>query len=326
MEDLISVIIPVYNCEKYIKRCVESVINQHYNNLEIILIDDGSTDGSYKECCSLKKTDSRIRLFKNKNAGVSYSRNYGIGKARGKYISFIDSDDWIDSNFYMELLKGYRSEKVDLSVVSYRKISDDKNVFCNNSNVSSFICTPEDAVKIFLDDRCFFGFCWNKLYKKEIITKMGANPFNVDYYMCEDTLFNVSYLMFCNEIFLYNGELYNYYQRKDSVTQTSSFNVKKTTGLDALNDIDSIIIRFFPTARECLSAFFLFNYYLVYITIKDNKIKKVFKQKYSRINRIHYNIFMNSKNYSLKSKLKASIRYHCAKLNNFIHIIKEKVW
>ena len=98
MKDLISIIIPVYNVENYVERCLESVLNQTYTNLEIIIIDDGSTDKSSKICEKYKKKDKRIKLSKISNKGTSYARNYAIKKAKGKYINFIDSDNYIESN------------------------------------------------------------------------------------------------------------------------------------------------------------------------------------------------------------------------------------
>ena len=103
MNDLITILVPFYNVEKYITQCIESIINQTYKNLEIILIDDGSTDNSLKICKEFQKNDSRINVIKKKHEGVSSSRNIGIKIAHGEYIMFIDSDDFVSKNFVKEL-------------------------------------------------------------------------------------------------------------------------------------------------------------------------------------------------------------------------------
>ncbi len=101
--DLISIIIPAYNIEKYIERCINSILNQTYKNLEIIIIDDGSKDKTSKICDIIAKSEKRIHVYHNKNHGVSYSRNYGIKKATGEYIAFIDGDDTIEKTYIEEL-------------------------------------------------------------------------------------------------------------------------------------------------------------------------------------------------------------------------------
>lgn len=106
MNDLISLIVPVYNVEKYLDKCLETITNQTYSNMEIILIDDGSTDLSGKKCDEWEKKDSRVRVIHKKNGGLSSARNAGIDVAKGKYISFIDSDDYIELNM-IEILRKY---------------------------------------------------------------------------------------------------------------------------------------------------------------------------------------------------------------------------
>ncbi len=102
---LVSVIVPVYNVEKYLEECVNSLTSQTYSNLEILLIDDGSTDGSGNICDSLAKEDARIRVFHLQNGGVSNARNFGIENAKGEYLSFVDSDDWVDLDMYEKMVQ-----------------------------------------------------------------------------------------------------------------------------------------------------------------------------------------------------------------------------
>ena len=103
LNELISIIVPVYNVEKYLKKCIDSILNQTYSNIEILLIDDGSTDNSGIICDNFKKRDSRIKVVHKKNSGVSSTRNYGLDLATGKYISFVDSDDFVECDFIENL-------------------------------------------------------------------------------------------------------------------------------------------------------------------------------------------------------------------------------
>ena len=113
---LVSIVVPVYNVEKYLKRCVDSIINQSYNNIEILLVDDGSTDSSGKICDDYLKKDSRIKVIHKQNGGLSDARNFGIDKSTGDYLSFIDSDDWIEKDMIMNLFNSIINEKSDISI------------------------------------------------------------------------------------------------------------------------------------------------------------------------------------------------------------------
>lgn len=113
MEDLISVIVPVYKVEKYINKCVDSIINQTYTNLEIILVDDGSPDNCGNICDEYAKKDNRIKVVHKENAGVSSARNIGLEKSSGKYITFIDADDYVEKNYCEELLNILKIENAD---------------------------------------------------------------------------------------------------------------------------------------------------------------------------------------------------------------------
>ena len=113
--ELISIVVPVYNVEKYIEKCVNSITNQVYNNLEIILVNDGSTDNSGKLCDSLSKLDDRIKVYHKENGGLSDARNYGVERANGKYIGFVDSDDFIDSDMYKTLYDVIKRENADVA-------------------------------------------------------------------------------------------------------------------------------------------------------------------------------------------------------------------
>ena len=161
MENKVSIIIPIYNSNKYLKECLDSIINQTYSNLEIILIDDGSKDNSFDICEEYAKKDKRIILKKKNNEGVSATRNLGIEICTGKYILFIDSDDYCNENMIEKIL--YNSQKNDLIICGYNKIYKNKKVHYIVKNKEKNI---EDMV---INDESVGGYLWNKLFKTSII-------------------------------------------------------------------------------------------------------------------------------------------------------------
>ena len=123
--ELISIVVPVYNVEKYLKRCLDSLVNQTYKNIEIILVNDGSTDSSLEICKGYAKKDSRVKIISKKNEGLGYTRNEGINIAKGIYIAFIDSDDYVDENFYEKLYVSAKKYNSDMVYASFKSV--DKN-------------------------------------------------------------------------------------------------------------------------------------------------------------------------------------------------------
>ena len=167
MKDLISIIVPVYNVEKYVEKCLISIINQTYKNIEIIIVNDGSVDNSKKICESLKKKDKRIKLYNIKNIGLSGARNYGIEKSKGKYISFIDSDDYIDNNMIETLYNNLIKEKADISCCSFYEVFKDE-IIKKNEEEKYYVMNKKQAIKKTFLDRGLDVYTWNKLYKKEL--------------------------------------------------------------------------------------------------------------------------------------------------------------
>ena len=132
--ELISIIVPVYNVEKYLEKCVNSIVNQTYKNLEIILVDDGATDSSGKLCDKLAKIDNRIKVYHKENGGLSDARNYGVERATGDYIGFVDSDDYIDSEMYGKLYEAIKKENVDVAECNLKIIYPDREELFTEQN------------------------------------------------------------------------------------------------------------------------------------------------------------------------------------------------
>ena len=172
----ISVIVPVYNSKKELNKCIESISNQTYKNLEIICIDDGSTDGSGHILDALAQNDERIKVVHKTNKGESNARNIGLKMATGEYIAFCDCDDWIDKEMYEVLAKIIETEKVDLAASSWYKESDDNTqLIQNNLPICEDIITRDKLLKYLYmrDSYRGFAYMWNKLYKRELFEKQN---------------------------------------------------------------------------------------------------------------------------------------------------------
>lgn len=171
MEELISVIVPVYNVEKYVEKCIESIVNQRYFDLEILLIDDGSTDSSGKICDRYQIRDKRIKVFHKENGGLSDARNYGMKLASGKYIIFIDSDDYLDIEMISLLYSELKESMADISVCGFYEVNEDGSILLKQHDSGKRVLLDrKEAVKAVVEDREINSYVWNKLFKRELFS------------------------------------------------------------------------------------------------------------------------------------------------------------
>ena len=215
MGDLISVIVPVYNVEKYIKKCLDSIIYQTYKNIEIILVDDGSTDNSGIICDVYKERDKRIKVIHKKNNGVSAARNTGIENANGKWISFVDSDDWIDKNYFEILISKIYNNDIDCILCCYNRVVK------NNVEKVKYVTeeknyTSRQYLINSLNPQTGFGFCHMKLIKKECIREL---KFDEELKVGEDALFNIKISQHIKKAIFTEKAIYNYRINQDSVVK-----------------------------------------------------------------------------------------------------------
>ena len=220
MNEKISVIVPVYNVEKYLFRCIGSILEQTYTNFELILVNDGSLDSSLEICNKFKEYDSRVKIIDKKNEGVSAARNDGICIASGEYITFIDSDDWISPNYLEKLLTGIENENCDLSVGKIENRGLSCNAASRISKIIDFsICSEIDKVCTLkiqeMSSPCV------KLYKTDIINK-NQIFFREDMKRLEDYLFVVEYLRYVNKIYISDDAKY-YYNRMTTGSLTKQY-------------------------------------------------------------------------------------------------------
>ena len=193
MNGLISIIVPVYNTDKYLKKCLNSIINQTYKNLEIILIDDGSTDDSGNICDNYAKKDNRIIVKHTKNNGVSTARNIALDIAKGDYITFVDSDDYIDKNMYELMINKMVASQSDICICAFCKEDNNGNPIKpikNDPKEGHYIFDRIDFPNEIHFNSNIMGYTWNKVYNNRLIKKNKIR-FNRDFKMTEDSLFNM---------------------------------------------------------------------------------------------------------------------------------------
>jgi len=260
----ISIIIPVYNVEPYIRKCLDSVINQTYKNLEILLIDDGSTDSSGKICDEYAAKDNRIKVFHKDNGGVSSVRNIGLKNFTGDYLGFADPDDWLEPDMYEVLYNALNDNKVHISAVGFTRDTEKNSVVeRGREEIPNGILTQKEMLLYLFRLAQYAGFysgLCNKLFKADIIR--GSNlTFDEKVKTLEDLKFLTELVLFDKFIGIYiNKPLYHYLQRKDSLMRSYSIEkkldtletYKETTNLAEKNGYSDIAI--YHKREHCYSA------------------------------------------------------------------------
>ena len=214
MEPLISVIVPVYNVETYIKQSIESIINQTYSNLEIVLVDDGSPDACGSICDEYASKDNRIKVFHKLNGGLSDARNYGIARALGEYLSFVDGDDWIEPDMLEILVKVAEENKADL--VNSGFLKDYSNRTVEVPAIEAMFADSIDSVKALINGR-IGAATWGKLYRKSCISDINFPRGHV----FEEHATVYRFFLQADKVVSIAKPLYHYrLHRKGSITET----------------------------------------------------------------------------------------------------------
>lgn len=213
----VSIIIPIYNVEKYIERCVKSLMMQDYENIEIILVNDGSLDDSTNIINKLSKEDSRIKILYQENSGVSAARNYGLRVALGDYIMFVDGDDWVDSDYVSYFLKLVKNNNCFIGM-NKQHYSNEEIKYEHESNIVS----AEKAIEWIYSDKIFVAV-WNKIYKNDYLKRYNL-IFNQNIWYGEGMLFNIECLQNVNKVAI--GEKAIYHQTFNPESAMRNFNLK----------------------------------------------------------------------------------------------------
>ena len=240
MKEKISIIVPVYNVEAYLERCVESILKQTYTNLEILLVNDGSTDKSGELCDKLALRDHRIRVIHKENGGLSDARNRGIDEASSNLIGFIDSDDYIDEDMYETLYRQMIASKADLSMCGhydvYHQIPE-KQV----AEIKTWELMPEEAIKMVMEAKILSVTAVNKLYKKALFEQLRFRIGKI----AEDAFIMVDLIHQCSKIVATNEKKYYYVHRENSIT-TQKFSLKFLNVIEAYEQNAKIISENYP--------------------------------------------------------------------------------
>lgn len=236
MGDLVSIIVPIYNVELYLDECISSLVNQTYTNLEILLINDGSTDGSLKKCEEWANKDSRIRVLSKDNEGLGPTRNYGVKNATGEWIAFIDSDDWCEKTYIEKMYKAVHRENVDMARCNYREV-DVTGQTMKVSNRYETLGKVRDDYMIFTET----GICiWTILVKRELFEKYYLEQPN-----CKTQDFAISLVisLAAKRCAYVNDVIYNYRKGRPGALTTGSRSKRNETAEKALPWLVSVLKR-----------------------------------------------------------------------------------
>lgn len=224
---LVSIIVPVYNVENYLNECIESIVNQSYENIEILLINDGSTDLSGKMCEEWAKRDNRINVFHQKNKGLSAARNLGIEKSKGEYLIFIDSDDYVDKKIVEQLLYFITCENVDIVMCGFNYIDDVGNLL--DSSIKTIKNESLNYIDIYrkflLETGWHYDVVWNKIYKRQIF-----NDLQFEIGCTHEDIYIMHKIYFKSKIYSIKDTLYFYRKREKSITTTAK-DIKRSLDL-----------------------------------------------------------------------------------------------
>lgn len=314
----ISVVVPVYNVEKYIKKCINSLINQTYSNLEIILVDDGSTDNSGFLCDKLSNIDNRIKVFHKKNGGLSDARNFGIKHAHGKYIAFVDSDDYIDEKMYEILYNNLVKQNADISIcgkiIEYEN-SIQKAVYDNKIDIFN---RDEALIQLNYLELFDMSAC-DKLFKIELFDNLQF-PFgmkNEDLYVMYKIFYKTSKVVYSY------SKLYHYIQRASSITKQKNIDeyyINACLEQKSFFEKNCSNIVFAADVMLTLAYIFQYNRY-IYYGVKCPKKTLINYRKFARRNKKY---ILNNKQFSKKRKLQVIMFCYFTLLYKYMLKLKKK--
>ena len=226
-DPMVSVIVPVYNAESTLRRCADSILEQSYPDLELILVDDGSKDASPLICDSYMQKDARVRVIHKPNSGASATRNLGIAEARGHYLQFVDSDDWLTPDATEKLVAAAEAHQADLVIADFYRVSG-KLVDSKHRVMPVGVMTRREYASTMMENPAsfYYGVLWNKLYRRDLVVQhhLEMNP---ALRICEDFMFNLEYLRVARYIVAVPSPVYYYVRTKNSI-------VSQTYGMTTL--------------------------------------------------------------------------------------------
>lgn len=232
----VSIIVPIYNAEKFLDKCLESIYKQHFSDFEVILIDDGSTDSSRQICQKYTSYSSKFRYFYKENSGVSDTRNFGLGMAVGMFVTFIDADDFIENNHIGNLVKNMSNSQI--SITGFEKSSENMNPLKVEKKILNKKCLIENI----LENRDVEGYLWNKMFLLDLIKKEEIK-FEKEISYGEDLVFCIEYALYCNKGMYENFPTYHYVEHQESASKSLNGRrlINRMSYLDAVKRIEEIL-------------------------------------------------------------------------------------
>lgn len=270
---LISVVVPIYNVDKYLDRCVDSIIKQTYTNLEIILVDDGSSDNSPKMCDDWNSRDKRIKVIHKENGGLSDARNAGMIIATGEIISFIDSDDWIEHEMFEKMLNRKQKDNSDIVSCGVKWVKEDGSIIRDVTSDNEIIDTTT-AMKELINDNKLKQHVWNKIYNRNLIKDI---PFEKGKYH-EDVFWSYQIFGKAKRTSVIKESFYNYVQRSNSI-MGEEYSAKRLDALDAMKLRCEYIKRYFPELYDnALYVYIGSCHYQLQSAIRTNQSKDIIEK------------------------------------------------
>lgn len=228
MNPLVSVIVPVYNAEEYLERCVGSVLKQEYTNFELFLVDDGSSDGSAALCDSFAREDARVRVIHKENTGVSDSRNQALQLAQGEYVQFLDSDDWLTPEATKLFVRSAVDSGCDMVIADFYRVVGENLSHKGDIEQEGLLTRQEFAEQMMENPADFYyGVLWNKLFKRSLIEKYHLRM-DPEISWCEDFIFNLEYIRHCRSIYALQAPVYYYVRTKGGLVSSQGAGINHT--------------------------------------------------------------------------------------------------
>lgn len=237
----ISVIVPIYNVEAYLERCLNSLIKQTFSEFELILVDDGSQDQCGKICDAFALKDDRIKVIHKENGGLSDARNAGLKIAVSEYIAFVDSDDWVRPDYLELLMNGIQTFGADICECEVVRTSEEKIPMGEDSTEVGKCYSTEEGLKLLMEDQVFHQYVWNKIYKRKLLDNIffSIGKTNEDEFWTYQVFGNAQRIVKIKE------KLYYYFQRDDSI-MGATYSLRRLDALDAKIERKKYVDKFFP--------------------------------------------------------------------------------
>ena len=227
MRPMVSIIVPIYNAEQYLRRCVDSILNQEYTDFELLLVNDGSTDASGDICEEYGDRDPRVIVIQKENTGVSDSRNRALDRARGKYLQFLDSDDWITPDATRLFVRAAEEYGCDMVISDFYRVVGERLSTKGDIEEEGVLTREEFAAHMMENPADFYyGVLWNKLYRRDIVEEHNLRM-DTDINWCEDFMFNLEYIRYAKVFYALHAPIYYYVKRKGSLA-SQGINISKT--------------------------------------------------------------------------------------------------